>query len=176
MISHGLISGLMFMCVGVIYNTAHTRMVGDLSGLADRMPVTAGVFVAAAFGYMGLPLMSGFAGEFFVFLGSFHSTVLDSAPLFTAASMFGIVIVAGYLLYAMQRSLFGEFYSAEDYEIGPAARHDVVPLVVLLLAIITLGTAPELFYEHIEGAVVDLTQSGGPEALHRAVALLGGGA
>ncbi|MBS3760393.1 MAG: NADH-quinone oxidoreductase subunit M, partial [Halodesulfurarchaeum sp.] len=63
MVAHGLISGLMFMSVGVIYNVAHTRMVGDLSGIADRMPLTATVFTAAAFGYMGLPLMAGFAGE-----------------------------------------------------------------------------------------------------------------
>jgi len=176
MISHGFISGLMFMCVGVIYNTAHTRMVGDLSGVADRMPVTAAVFVAAAFGYMGLPLMSGFAAEFFVFLGAFHSTVLGSAPLFTAAAMFGIVIVAGYLLYAMQRSLFGPFFTAEDYEITPAAAHDVVPLVVLLLAVIALGTAPELFYDQIQGAVVNLAENGGGEAAGHAAALLGGGA
>jgi len=74
MISHGLISGLMFMAVGVIYNETHTRMIGDMSGLADRMPWTVGIFVSAAFGYMGLPLMSGFAAEVLVFLGSFGAT------------------------------------------------------------------------------------------------------
>src|SRR6056297_4173766 len=94
MISHGLISGLMFMAVGVIYNVTHTRMLSDMSGMADRMPVTVGILVAGAFGYMGLPLMSGFAAEFFVFVGSFQSTVLPSAPMFTAVAMFGIVIVA----------------------------------------------------------------------------------
>jgi len=104
MISHGLISGLMFMVVGVIYNATHTRMVGDMSGMADRMPWTVGIFVAGAFAYMGLPLMAGFAGEVLVFIGSFHSTVLPGAPVFTATAMFGIVIVAGYLLWAMQCS------------------------------------------------------------------------
>src|SRR6056297_1194620 len=94
MISHGLLSGLLFMAVGVIYIATHTRIVDDMSGLADRMPVTVGILVAGAFGYMGLPLMSGFAAEFFVFVGSFQSTVLPSAPMFTAVAMFGIVIVA----------------------------------------------------------------------------------
>jgi NADH-quinone oxidoreductase subunit M len=152
MVSHGLISGLMFMCVGVIYNTAHTRMVGDLSGIADRMPVTAAVFVAAAFGYMGLPLMSGFAAEFFVFVGSFGAT-FTAAPLFTAASMFGIVVVAGYLLFAMQRVLFGPFQADTDYDIVPAAPHDTAPLVVLVLLVIALGVAPELAYDMIRNAV-----------------------
>jgi NADH-quinone oxidoreductase subunit M len=153
MVSHGLISGLMFMCVGVIYNVAHTRMVGDLSGIADRMPVTTAVFVAAAFGYMGLPLMSGFAAEFFVFVGSFGSQTLAWAPLFTGAAMFGIVVVAGYLLYAMQRVLFGSFRVDTDYDVVPAATHDVVPLVALILAVIALGVAPDLFYAMIRDAV-----------------------
>src|SRR6056297_774720 len=117
MVAHGLISGLMFMAVGVIYNTTHTRMVGDMSGMADRMPITAGIFVAGAFGYMGLPLMAGFAGEFFIFVGSFGSQSLPFAPVFTAAAMFGIVIVAGYLLLAMQRTLFGSFRLETDYPV-----------------------------------------------------------
>jgi NADH-quinone oxidoreductase subunit M len=160
MIAHGLISGLMFMAVGVIYNTTHTRMVGDMSGLADRMPVTVGIFIAGAFGYMGLPLMAGFAGEFFIFVGSFHSTVLPSAPLFTAAAMFGIVIVAGYLLLAMQRTLFGPFSLDTDYEVGPAAFHDVAPLAVLLLAVIALGVAPDLFFDMILNAIAPLVGGG----------------
>jgi NADH-quinone oxidoreductase subunit M len=161
MIAHGLISGLMFMAVGVIYNTTHTRMVGDMSGMADRMPVTTGIFIAGAFGYMGLPLMAGFAGEFFIFVGSFGSTVLPYAPLFTAAAMFGIVIVAGYLLLAMQRTLFGQFRLETDYEVGPAALHDTLPLAVLLLLVIALGVAPELFFQMITDAVNPILQTGG---------------
>jgi len=160
MVAHGLILGLMFMAVGVIYNTTHTRMVGDMSGLADRMPVTVGIFIAGAFGYMGLPLMAGFAGEFFIFVGAFHSTVIPSAPLFTAAAMFGIVIVAGYLLLAMQRTLFGPFRLDTDYEVGPAAFHDVAPLAVLLLAVIALGVAPDLFFDMILNAIAPLVGGG----------------
>jgi len=163
MISHGLISGLMFMVVGVIYNETHTRMVGDMSGIADRMPWTVGVFVAAAFGYMGLPLMSGFAGEVLVFIGSFGAveTLGALAPVLTAIAMFGMVIVAGYLLWAMQRSLFGPFRLETDYEIGPAPVHDVAPLLVLLALVIALGVAPDLTYEMIQGAVNPLVPGGG---------------
>jgi len=164
MVSHGLLSGLMFMSVGVIYNVTHTRMIGDLSGIADRMPVTAAVFVAGAFGYMGLPLMSGFAAEVFVFLGSFGSTVLPDAPLFTAAAMFGIVIVAGYLLFAMQRTLFGEYRVDTDHDAHAAARHDLLALVAAVLLVVALGVAPEILYGMIQ------------DAANPIVALLGGGA
>jgi NADH-quinone oxidoreductase subunit M len=154
MVAHGLISGLMFMAVGVIYNVTHTRMVEDMSGMADRMPVTAGILVAGAFGYMGLPLMAGFAAELFIFVGSFDSQI---SPVFTAVAMFGIVIVAGYLLFAMQRTLFGPFRLESDYEVTPAALHDTLPLAALLLAIIALGVAPDLFFEMITDAVTPLT-------------------
>jgi NADH-quinone oxidoreductase subunit M len=160
MVAHGLISGLMFMAVGVIYNVTHTRIVDDMSGVASEMPVTSGILIAGAFGYMGLPLMAGFAAEFFIFVGSFDSTVLPSAALFTAAAMFGIVLVAGYLLFAMQRTLFGPFRLETDDEVAPAAFHDTAPLAVLLLAIIVLGVSPELFFGMIRDAVTPLLEVG----------------
>jgi NADH-quinone oxidoreductase subunit M len=161
MVAHGLISGLMFMSVGVIYHATHTRMVGDMSGMADKMPVTTGILVAGAFGYMGLPLMAGFAGEFFVFVGSFDSTTLPFAPVFTAAAMFGIVVVAGYLLLAMQKTLFGPFRLDTDYEVHEAPLRDTAPLAVLLLCIVALGVAPDLFFGMIKDAVVPILQGGG---------------
>jgi NADH-quinone oxidoreductase subunit M len=160
MISHGLISGLMFMAVGVIYNSTHTRMVGDMSGMADRMPWTVGIFLAAAFGYMGLPLMSGFAAEVLVFIGSFQSTVIAGAPLYTMLAMFGIVVVAGYLLWAMQRTLFGEYRLETDYDVTAAPFHEVAPLVVLLLLVILLGVAPDLAYGMIQDAIEPLIGGG----------------
>src|SRR6056297_3127395 len=159
MVAHGLISGLMFMSVGVIYNTTHTRMVQDMSGLASKMPFTVAVFVAGAFGYMGLPLMAGFAAELFIFLGSFGA--FAGSVWFTAAAMFGIVIVAGYLLFAMQRTLFGPFELETDYEVGPAAFHDVAPLVVLILLVILLGVDPGIFYDMIQNAVNPLVPAAG---------------
>ncbi len=153
MVSHGLISGLMFMAVGVIYNATHTRMVTDMSGMADRMPIAVGILIAGAFGYMGLPLMSGFAAEYFIFFGAFGSESLPYAPIFTALAMFGIVIVAGYLLFALQRSVFGPYRLETDYEVGRAPVHDLAPMFVLLGLIIALGVAPELIFEMITDAV-----------------------
>ncbi|WP_254862142.1 complex I subunit 4 family protein [Halovivax gelatinilyticus] len=152
MVSHGLISGLMFMAVGVIYNATHTRMVTDMSGLASKMPIAVWILIAGAFGYMGLPLMSGFYAEFAIFYGAFGSELLSYAPVFTALAMFGIVIVAGYLLFAMQRSLFGPFRLETDYEIGRAPIHDIAPMIVLLGLIVLLGVAPDVIFEMITDA------------------------
>ncbi|MCQ4334859.1 NuoM family protein [Natronomonas sp. F2-12] len=160
MVAHGLISGLLFMTVGVFYNATHTRMIGDMSGLASKMPATATVFVAGAFGYMGLPLMAGFMAELFVFIGAFESTVLPAAPVFTAIAMFGIVIVAGYLLWAMQRSLFGPFELETDYELGRAPVHDIAPIVTLVVLIVALGVAPDLIFEMIRDATLDVVEFG----------------
>ncbi|MFD1563911.1 NuoM family protein [Haloarchaeobius amylolyticus] len=161
MVSHGLISGLMFMAVGVIYNATHTRMVTDMSGMADRMPIAVGVLIAGAFGYMGLPLMSGFAAEYFIFFGAFGSELLDYAPLFTSLAMFGIVIVAGYLLFALQRTVFGPYRLETDYEVGRAPVHDVASMIVLLGLIITLGVAPDLIFTMITDAIDPIIQGGG---------------
>jgi NADH-quinone oxidoreductase subunit M len=167
MIAHGLISGLMFLCVGVIYNTTHTRMIGDMSGLGDKMPVTTGAFVTGAMAYAGLPLLAGFAGEFFVFVGSFSSTVIpnNGMALATALAMFGIVIVAGYLLWAMQRTLFGPFRLDTDYEIGRAPVHDLVPLVTVILLTIALGVAPDIFFTMIQDAINPVIEPVGVFAL-----------
>jgi NADH-quinone oxidoreductase subunit M len=110
---------------------------------------------------MGLPLMAGFAGEFFIFKGAFESTTLPFAPVFTAAAMFGIVIVAGYLLLAMQRVLFGPFRFDGDYEVTPAALQDTAPLAVLLVVIVVLGVAPDLFFGMIQDAVNPILFGGG---------------
>ncbi|MCU4925006.1 NuoM family protein [Halobacteria archaeon AArc-dxtr1] len=160
MVSHGLISGLLFMAVGVIYNATHTRMVTDMSGMADRMPIAAGILIAGAFAYMGLPLMSGFFAEFTIFFGAFGSEMIAYAPVVTALAMFGIVIVAGYLLFALQRTVFGPYELETDYDVGRAPIHDIAPMAVLLGLIIVLGVAPELLFDMITDAVDPIIDGG----------------
>jgi NADH-quinone oxidoreductase subunit M len=111
---------------------------------------------------MGLPLMAGFAGEYFIFQGSFNAPTLGgAAPVLTSLAMFGIVIVAGYLLWAMQRTLFGAFSLETDYEVGPAAFHDVAPLAVLLLLVIALGVAPDISFGMITDSISPVLEIGG---------------
>ena len=161
MVAHGLISGLLFMVGGVVYNQTHTRMLSDMSGLGSKMPLTVLAFVAGAFAYMGLPLMAGFAAEFFIFLGAFSSTLLPAAHIVTPAAMFGVVIVAGYLLWAMQRTLFGPYELDADYKPGLAPLHDLAPMFVLLALIVALGVAPDLIFEMITDATEPIIPTGG---------------
>ena len=172
MVSHGLISGLMFTVVGVVYHEADTRDLGELSGLMSRTPLVAGVFVASAFAYMGLPGMSGFAAEVFVFIGSMSSKTLPYAAVIVPAAMFGIVLVAGYLLFAAQRVLFGEFRVGKPREAAAdggemmtdASLTEALPMLVLLAAIVALGIQPEIAYDMIEAStasLVELVQQGG---------------
>jgi NADH-quinone oxidoreductase subunit M len=112
---------------------------------------------------MGLPLMSGFAAEFILFQGSFASDVslaVGNMQLFTALAMFGIVIVAGYLLWAMQRTLFGEYDLATDYDVGRAPTQDVLSVATLLGLVILLGVAPDIFFEMIRDASTSLVGGG----------------
>ncbi|MDZ7688857.1 MAG: NADH-quinone oxidoreductase subunit M [Halobacteriales archaeon] len=174
MLSHGLISGLMFMVVGVVYHKTGTREVGELSGMIGRTPLVAGVFVASAFAYMGLPGMSGFPAELFVFIGSMSSETLPYATLVVPVAMFGIVLVAGYLLFAMQRVLFGEFRvgkkrraTAADggaHDVTDASLSEALPMLVLLAVIVALGLQPDIAYDMIEtstAGVVELVAGGG---------------
>ncbi|WP_020221102.1 complex I subunit 4 family protein [Halarchaeum acidiphilum] len=150
MVSHGLLVSVLFLGVGYVEDATGTRMVNKLSGLADRMPVAAAVLVAGAFGYMGLPLMSGFAGEFFVFTGSFAAPYAH-AQLVTAVAMFGIVVIAGYLLRLLQRVLMGPFEAPAA--VSARSRRDLAPAVVLVLLSIYLGVAPGTFMGAIQDAV-----------------------
>ncbi|QLC33950.1 NADH-quinone oxidoreductase subunit M [Halarchaeum sp. CBA1220] len=149
MVSHGLLVSVLFLGVGYVENATGTRMLDKVSGLADRMPVAAAVLVAGAFGYMGLPLMSGFAGEFFVFTGSFAADYAN-AQLVTAVAMFGIVVVAGYLLRLLQRVLMGPFEAPES--VSAVSRRDLAPAVVLVLLSILLGVAPGTLMGMIQNA------------------------
>lgn len=136
MFTHGTIAGLMFLVVGLMYEKAHTRYIPDLGGLATRMPVIAAVFLLTGLASLGLPGTSGFVSEILVFLGAF--------PVYswlTGAAAFGIVITAGYILWMIQRTLFGPAKERFD-SIRDATVLEMVPLLVLVVAIISVGIYP----------------------------------
>jgi len=136
MFTHGTIAGLMFLVVGLMYEKAHTRYIPDLGGLATRMPVIAAVFLLTGLASLGLPGTSGFVSEILVFLGAF--------PVYswlTGAAAFGIVITAGYILWMIQRTLFGPAKERFD-SIRDATVLEMVPLLVLVVAIIAVGIYP----------------------------------
>jgi len=105
-ISHGLTTSMLFFMVGMIYERTRTLKISELSGIAAQMPRFAAFFCFAAFASMGLPLLSGFVGEFLAVLASWESPVLPS--IITVLTAVGILTGGAYMLWLMQRSIFGE--------------------------------------------------------------------
>jgi NADH-quinone oxidoreductase subunit M len=136
MFTHGTITGLLFMMVGLIYDRTHTREIPALGGLAGRMPVIATVFIIAGLASLGLPGLSGFVAEFLVFIGAF--------PVWGAATVLGvftIVLTAGYMLWVVQRVLFGP-ERAEWAHVRDASPLEVVTVSVLVGVILLVGIFP----------------------------------
>ncbi|MFN8584629.1 MAG: NADH-quinone oxidoreductase subunit M [Dehalococcoidia bacterium] len=102
MFTHGTITGLLFIMVGLVYDRAHTRQISELSGLMHRMPLIGVVMVVAGLAALGLPGLSGFVAEVTVFLGS-----LGPHPAATIFAVFGVVLAAGYILWTVQRVFTG---------------------------------------------------------------------
>jgi NADH-quinone oxidoreductase subunit M len=107
MVSHGLITGLLFAMAGLMIHNVEERRLDKLGGLARQMPVAAVVFSFAGLGSLGLPATSGFAAEFITFVGSFSSGVVNGIQVFTILAVFGVVLAAGYILWLIQRTFYG---------------------------------------------------------------------
>ncbi len=103
MLSHGIVSAALFLCVGVVYDRMHTREIARYGGLAHRMPAYAVVFMVFTMASIGLPGTSGFVGEFLVLVGAFHVSLW--LALFAS---FGMILGAGYMLYLYRRVIFGQ--------------------------------------------------------------------
>jgi NADH-quinone oxidoreductase subunit M len=152
MVSHGLITGLLFVLVGLIYERTHTRQIADMSGLARRLPLIATVFVVAGFAALGLPSLSGFVAELLVFLGTFGRFV----PL-TALGIFGIVLSAGYILWMLQRVLFGPAMERWDSLVDATQWWERVPLAAMVAAIFFIGLWPGFLVGMISRAVEQIS-------------------
>ena len=153
MFTHGTITGLMFLLVGLVYEKAHTRYIPDLGGLATRMPVLASAFLLAGLASLGLPGTSGFVSELLVFLGAFP--VWSWA---TALSAFGIVITAGYILWMVQRTMFGPAKERFD-SVRDATVAEMAPIFVLVVAVIGVGVYPAFVSDVFAGGVESLIEA-----------------
>ncbi|MHC4933485.1 MAG: complex I subunit 4 family protein, partial [Planctomycetota bacterium] len=150
--SHGTISGLLFLMVGVVYDRAHHRDLNRFGGLMWKMPVYAAVASIAMFASLGLPGMSGFIGEIMTFLGSFRSDYYPQAQLFTVLACVGLVITAAYYLRAVQRVFLGKLNPA--YESFPDAnRREMLAMIPLVIPTILFGVYPAPITDLIQPAV-----------------------
>ena len=114
MISHGIVSGALFLCVGVVYDRMHTREIAAYGGLVNRMPLYAFVFMVFTLANVGLPGTSGFVGEFLSLIGTFKTNI----PVATLAT-FGVILSAAYALWLYRKMIFGNLKPAlEDCDFG----------------------------------------------------------
>tara|TARA_Y100001968_G_scaffold195059_1_gene178945 strand:+ start:91 stop:1581 length:1491 start_codon:yes stop_codon:yes gene_type:complete len=160
MVSHGLISGVLFLLVGVVYERTGTRNLEVLSGLLNPqrgMPLTGSLMIIAVMASAGIPGMAGFISEFLIFRGS-----LESFPPATLFSMIGSGLTAVYFLLLINRAFFGRLAIAQGDELNPrivttVALSEQLPAITLSLAVLVLGLYPNLLSNLSEAATINLS-------------------
>jgi NADH-quinone oxidoreductase subunit M len=149
MFTHGTITALLFVMVGLIYDRTHTRQISDLSGLAHIMPIAATVFVIAGLASLGLPTMSGFVAEILVFLGSVQRF---EAP--TILAVVGILLSAGYILWTVQRVFFGPRPERWSGLTDTTNWWEQVAMAALVAVIIGVGIYPATIVDVLESGII----------------------
>jgi NADH-quinone oxidoreductase subunit M len=151
MVSHGFISGAMFLSVGVLYDRMHTRRIAAYGGVATRMPVFAAFFVLFAMANSGLPGTSGFVGEFLVILASFQAN-----PWIAFLAALTLILGASYSLWLVKRVAFGPVTNSEVARLNDVTPREFLMLALLALAVLGLGVWPRPLLAVIEPSVQQL--------------------
>ncbi|MCH8161982.1 MAG: NADH-quinone oxidoreductase subunit M, partial [Chloroflexi bacterium] len=151
MFSHGVITGLLFVMVGMIYDRTHTRDIRELSGLAHHMPIIATGMILAGLASLGLPAMSGFVAEVMVFLGAADQFV---AP--TIIGVFGVLLSAGYILWMVRRVMFGPKDPKWADLSDATSWWEQVPIATMLAVIIAVGIYPARLVEVIDQGILPM--------------------
>jgi NADH-quinone oxidoreductase subunit M len=153
MISHGFISGALFLCVGVLYDRLHSRQIGDYGGVVNTMPVFASFFVLFALANSGLPGTSGFVGEFMVILSSFQADFWFGALAATT-----LILGAAYSLWLMKRVVFGAVANDNVAALKDINAREFVVLGSLAVAVLVLGLWPAPLIDIMQASVANLVQ------------------
>jgi NADH-quinone oxidoreductase subunit M len=151
MISHGWVSGALFLCVGVIYDRMHTRDIAAYGGLVNRMPLYAVAFLILTMANVGLPGTSGFVGEFLTLVGTFQVNTWVAAIAAT-----GVILSAGYALYLYRRVVFGEIEKDILKSILDLNRREMLALGPLVATTIFFGVYPAPIFHIMEASVQNL--------------------
>jgi NADH-quinone oxidoreductase subunit M len=153
MISHGFISGAMFLCIGVLYDRMHSRQIADYGGVVNRMPKFSALFVLFAMANSGLPATSGFVGEFMVILGA-----VDYNFWIALLAATTLVFGAAYSLWMIKRVVFGEVANDHVAELKDVGPREFWMLMGLAFFVLLMGLWPAPFVEVMQVSVQDLLQ------------------
>ncbi|MCY4319882.1 MAG: NADH-quinone oxidoreductase subunit M [Alphaproteobacteria bacterium] len=151
MLSHGIASAALFLCVGVVYDRLHTREIIRYGGLVHRMPIYAIVFMIFTLTSIGLPGTSGFIGEFLILLAAFE---IDIWVCFFAAT--GLILSATYMLHLYRRVIFGKLDRTELKKILDLSPREIVIFVPLIGLVLWMGIYPSSFLDPIQASVQNL--------------------
>jgi NADH-quinone oxidoreductase subunit M len=151
MISHGFVSGALFLCVGVLYDRLHSRMIADYGGVAERMPVFASFMMLFAMANAGLPGTSGFVGEFLVILGAFQVNVWYALAAGTT-----LIFGAAYTLWMYKRVIFGAVRHDNVATLEDANGREILFLTLLAAAVLAMGVWPNPFLDVMHVSVENL--------------------
>jgi NADH-quinone oxidoreductase subunit M len=165
MVSHGLVSGALFLCVGVVYDRMHTREIAAYGGLTNRMPVYAVLFMIFTMANVGLPGTAGFVGEFLTLLGAFKAN-----PWVAFFATTGVILSAAYALWLYRKVMFGELDKPNLKGISDVDRREMVLLVPLAALVIYYGVRPGPILDAF-AAPTDLLLKNYQAALSTALAL-----
>lgn len=153
MISHGIVSGALFMLVGVIYDRRHTKMMSEFGGLAKVMPMYATVFGVMLMASVGLPLTIGFVGEFLSLLGFFAVS-----PILAGLAGTTIILGAVYMLVLYKKTFFGPIKHKVNEKLEDIKGREVAALVPLVMLVVYLGVYPKPILEPVDKSVKQLVQ------------------
>ncbi|HEX2593484.1 MAG TPA: NADH-quinone oxidoreductase subunit M, partial [Rhizomicrobium sp.] len=156
MLSHGVVSGALFLCVGVIYDRMHTREIAAYGGLVNRMPMYAACLMVFTLANVGLPGTGGFVGEFLTMLGAFMANTW--VAIFAAT---GVILSAAYALYLYRRIIFGKLVKPGLQTIQDLSLREVAILAPLVILTILMGVYPKPVFDVTRASVANLIQQHG---------------
>ncbi|HEX9759177.1 MAG TPA: NADH-quinone oxidoreductase subunit M [Nitrospiria bacterium] len=151
MINHGITTGALFLCVGILYDRTHSRLIGDYGGISKNMPVFATLLVIFSLSSLGLPGTNSFVGEFLVLIGAFLQN-----PFVAVLATLGIILAAVYLLWMVQRVLFGPITKESNRQLADINLREAVTLVPLALLVFWIGVYPGPFLDVMHSTVENL--------------------
>jgi NADH-quinone oxidoreductase subunit M len=154
MLSHGIVSAALFLCVGVVYDRMHSREIATYGGLVHRMPVYAAVFMLFTMASVGLPGTSGFVGEFLVMVGAFQVSTWLAALITT-----GIILGAAYMLWLYRRVIFGPLVKEELKGLLDLSPREVAVFAPLVLLVLWMGIYPSSFTRVYDASILRLIEN-----------------
>jgi len=169
MFSHGLISAMLFLIAGVLYDRTHDRLIENYGGLATKLPKYTVFTAIAFFASLGLPGFSGFIAEITVFIGAFKSDMVNGAIPFwmPVVAAIGLVLAAGYYLWTLQRMFFGEFWIKDKNwlsQLNDLTIREYVMFVPLVVLIVLFGVYPSALFDLINESVMAFVEHISPGA------------